>query len=191
MPEGVRALGRVVVDDAIDQRPAVGPAATRRPEDAEPEPHRADHSSDESGDETADGAAPASGKRVRVVARRRRPQRVPRPHAVFLRLSDEEYEVLALSAAAAGSSLAAFVATQAVAVARGLLHPVPSSVVEVVRELVAARTQLTRYGVLLNQAVARLHVVGEVDAGLVRAAERCDAAAAALRAASERLGAGT
>ena len=81
-----------------------------------------------------------------------------------------------------------YVASTAVAVARGQVRPLPSGVGEVVRELVDARAQLVRYGVLLNQAVARLNATGEVDGALGAAARRCDEATAALRAATERLG---
>ena len=45
-----------------------------------------------------------------------------------------------------------------------------------------------RYGVLLNPAVARLNATGEVAGALGAAAQRCDEATAALRAATERLG---
>ena len=64
----------------------------------------------------------------------------------------------------------------------------PSGVGDVMRELVKARAQLVRYGVLLNQAVARLNATGEVDRSLVAAAQRCEAATASVRAATERLG---
>ncbi len=118
--------------------------------------------------------------------RRRRRQVVARPHAVFARFSDEEFEVLGV--AAAGLTPTSFVAARAVAVARGVVRPVPSGTAEVVRELVEARTQLVRFGVLLNQAVAKLNATGQVDGALVAAVQRCDAATGSLRAATERLG---
>ncbi len=120
--------------------------------------------------------------------RRRRRQVVARPHAVFARFSAEEFEVLGVAAAAAGLTPTSFVAARAVAVARGVVRPVPSGTAEVVRELVEARTQLVRFGVLLNQAVAKLNATGQVDGVLVAAVQRCDAATASLRAATERLG---
>ena len=123
-----------------------------------------------------------------VPVRRRRRQVVARPRSVFARFSEEEFEVVSVAAAGVGVTPTSFVAAQAVAVARGLVCPVPSGVGEVVRELVEARTQLVRYGVLLNQAVARLHATGQVDGALVAAAARCDAATVSLRAATERLG---
>jgi len=120
--------------------------------------------------------------------RRRRRQVVARPHAVFARFSAEEFEVLGVAAAAAGLTPTSFVAARAVAVARGVVRPVPSGTAEVVRELVEARTQLVRFGVLLNQAVAKLNATGQVDGALAAAVQRCDAATASLRAATERLG---
>ncbi len=107
---------------------------------------------------------------------------------MFVRLSEEEFEVVGVAAAAAGVTPTSYVAASAVAVARGQVRPVPAEVGEVVRELVEARLQLVRYGVLLNQAVARLNATGEVDGSLVAAARRCDAATVAVRTATERLG---
>ncbi len=137
--------------------------------------------SDAKGAATAVEARSASG-------RRRRRQVVARPHAVFARFSNEEFEVLGVAAAVAGLTPTSFVAARAVAVARGVVRPVPSGTAEVVRELVEARTQLVRFGVLLNQAVAKLNATGQVDGALVAAVQRCDAATASLRAATERLG---
>jgi len=143
------------------------------------------------GGDSEGGAATALDAAVVVRSgsgRRRRRQLVARPHAVFARFSDEEFEVLDVAAAAAGLTPTSFVAARAVAVARGVVRPVPSGTAEVVRELVEARTQLVRFGVLLNQAVAKLNATGQVDGALVAAVRRCDAATASLRAATERLG---
>ncbi|MCW2605650.1 MAG: hypothetical protein JWO60_343 [Frankiales bacterium] len=147
----------------------------------------------EVGSEQSGGAAGAPEPGVvtpsqRAPRGRRRRQTGGRPHAVLVRLSDQEYEVLGTAAAARGLTVTSFVATQALAVAGGVVHPLPSSVGDVVWELVLARTQLTRYGVLLNQAVVRLHVTGELDAGLALALQRCDEAIAAVRFATQRLG---
>ncbi len=131
-----------------------------------------------------DGAGSARGAGVR----RRRRQATARPHAVFARFSAEEFEVVSVAAAGVGLTPTGYVASTAVAVARGQVRPVPSGVGDVVRELVEARAQLVRYGVLLNQAVARLNATGQVDGSLVAAAQRCDAATVSVRAATERLG---
>ncbi len=121
-------------------------------------------------------------------ARRRRRQATARPHSVLARFSDEEFEVLVVAAATTGLTPTGYVASTAVAVARGQVRPLPSGVGDVMRELVDARAQLVRYGVLLNQAVARLNATGQVDGSLGAAAQRCDEAIAAVRAATERLG---
>ncbi len=84
--------------------------------------------------------------------RRRRRQSVARRHAVFARFSDEEFEVLAVAAAAVGLTPTGYVASTAVAVARGQVRPMPAGVGDVVRELVEARAQLVRYGVLLRSS---------------------------------------
>ena len=93
-----------------------------------------------------------------------------------------------VAAALTGVTPTSYVASTAVAVARGEVRPMPSGVGDVVRELVEARAQLVRYGVLLNQAVARLNATGEVDGALGAAARRCDEATTAVRVATERLG---
>jgi hypothetical protein len=136
-----------------------------------------------------DGDPPTSEVAVvRRSGRRRRRQPTARPHAVFARFSDDEYEVLSVAAAAADVTMTSYVAGTAVLVARGQVRPLPSAMSDAVRELVDARLQLVRYGVLLNQAVARLNATGEVDGSLFAAAQRCDAATASVRAATERLG---
>lgn len=81
-----------------------------------------------------------------------------------------------------------YVASTSVAVARGEVTPLPASTGDAVRELVAARTQLRRYGTLLNQVVARLHATGAADAALTAALDRCDAATLAVTGAVTRLG---
>jgi hypothetical protein len=123
-----------------------------------------------------------------VPVRRRARQKTARGHAVFARFSDEEFAVVSVAAARAGVTPTSYVARSAVAVARGEVAPLPSSTGEVVRELVAARTQLVRYGTLLNQAVAKLNATGVAGADLGVAVDRCAAAVATVRAATERLG---
>jgi hypothetical protein len=49
----------------------------------------------------------------------------------------------------------------------------PSGVDDVMRELVEARAELVRYGVLLSQAAVRLNATGEVDGSPAAAAQRC------------------
>jgi len=133
----------------------------------------------------AEGQLPSGPRRAQ---RRRTRLEQPRPHALLARLSDEEFELVAVAAAHVGLTTTGYVADTAVQVARGTVRPVPATTAQVVRELVDARTQLRRYGVLLNQAVAKLHATGEVAPGLLVAVQRCDAAVAALGGAVQRLG---
>ena len=137
--------------------------------------------------EALEARAPAASPGQRSGAKRRRRQSVARPHAVMVRLSDEEWGVVSVAAAASGLTPTGYVGTQAVAVARGTVTPVPASMGDVVRELVEARRQLVRYGQLLNQAVARLHADGITDGRLDAAAEGCAAAVASVSGATARL----
>lgn len=139
--------------------------------------------------ETAVGDGPEPAEQERAwVARRRRRQVTARPHAVFVRLSGEEFEVVAVAAARAGVTPTSYVASTAVAVARGEVRPLPADTGAVVRELVEARTLLRRYATLLNQAVAKLNATGEVDGALTAALGRCEAAVAGVHGAVARLG---
>ena len=72
-------------------------------------------------------------------------------------------------------------------VARGTIKPLPTTIGSVVRELVEATTQLRRYGVLLNQAVAKLNATGQADDDLPRYLGQCDEAVLAVRNATVRL----
>ena len=75
----------------------------------------------------------------------------------------------------------------ALAAARGTVPPTPSATQQALAELMAARTQLRRFGTNVNQAVAALHTTGEAPEWLAqavgvttRAVRRVDAAAEAL-----------
>ena len=120
-------------------------------------------------------------------AKRRRREGVARPHAVMVRLSDAEWGVVSVAAAAAGLTPTGYVGTQAVAVARGTVSPLPAQIGDVVRELVEARRQLVRYGQLLNQAVARLHADGTADGRLDAAVDGCASAVGSVSGATARL----
>lgn len=123
-------------------------------------------------------------------ARRRRRAVVARGHQVAPRFSEEEFAVLVAAAAGSGLTVTGFVASRALAHARGEVAPLPSSAADAVRELVGGRTMLRRYASLLNQSVAKLNATGTADAGLGAAVARCEAATAAMDEAAERLGRG-
>ena len=141
-----------------------------------------------------EGSVPASSAgcspsltRGRPGARRRRRAREPRDHRLLLRLSTEEAAVIATAAAAAGMAPMAWAADAAAAVARDEVTPLPTSQREAVGELVAARLQVRRFGVLVNQAVAALHATGQPPTGLASAVSLCSRAVVRLDEATVRL----
>ena len=146
-------------------------------------------------DAAPDTAGPAPAQVVKagpvdgaVRVRRRRRQVVARPHAVAPKFSDVEIAVLRSAAAQAGLTVTGYVSSRAVAVARGEVVPLPSSVGDAVRELVAARTMLRRYASLLNQSVAKLNATGVADQALSAAVARCEEATVGMSEAAMRLG---
>lgn len=107
-----------------------------------------------------------------TTARRRR-RTSGRRRAVTVRLNDAEWELLAAAAGARGSALAAYMGLAALGVARGELTPLPSTTAELLRELSDARRQVQRFGVLVNQAVAKLHATGHAPPALGEALAVC------------------
>lgn len=97
-----------------------------------------------------------------------------------LRLSDEEYAVLASAARAAGLTPAGFATEAALAAGRGEGMPEHRALRSLVLELMAARTQVRRYGVNVNRAVAQLQATGEAPGWLERAAAGADRGVARL-----------
>ncbi len=116
-----------------------------------------------------------------------------RPHRLTPRFSDEELEDVLLAAVLAGLTPTGYVATVAVDMAAERVRPVPSAVVDALSELLVARRQVQRFGVLVNQAVAKWHATEQLPAellaavGLVsRSLRRLEEAAAAVRQAHDR-----
>ena len=94
---------------------------------------------------------------------------------MLLRLSEEEHAALVEAAGRAGLSAAGFAAEVALAAARGdAAPPAHRELRELLVELVTARTQVRRYGVNVNQAVAQLQATGEAPGWLERAAAGAD-----------------
>lgn len=102
---------------------------------------------------------------------RRRRRTSGRTYRLTLKFTAAEFAPVREAAAASGLTPTGYAASGAVALARGQVHPLPSSMGEALRELVEARTQLRRFGVLVNQAVAALHSIGTPPASLMRAIE--------------------
>jgi hypothetical protein len=104
---------------------------------------------------------------------------------VNLRLSDEEHAALVEAADVAGLTPAGFAAEAALAAARAEALPEYRALRSLLVELIAARTQVRRYGVNVNRAVAQLHATGGASGWLERAAAGADRGVARLDAAAE------
>ncbi len=102
-----------------------------------------------------------------------------RHKAVSVRYTDTEYTHLAEAAERAGLTATSFLAEAGLTAARSTAAPASSPVRELLVELIAARTQLRRVGVNLNQAVRALHTTGAPPAPwLEHATRRCEQAIA-------------
>jgi len=116
-----------------------------------------------------------------------------RDRQVNFRATAEEYELLAEAAHSAGLTPSGYAAEAALAAARGVRAPSLTPVREALVELMAARTQVRRFAVNVNQAVKALNATGEAPVWLAaavtitdRAVERLDGAAAELVQAARR-----
>ncbi len=134
-------------------------------------------------DGLADEVTSAGGR-----VRRRLREVERRAHRLTPRFSDAELEAIGVAAGLAGLTPTGFAAKAAVDVALGRTSPVPVRTVEALGELLEARAQVRRFGLLVNQAVARLHASGELSgelgaavAACTRAVGRVEAAAVAVR----------
>lgn len=91
--------------------------------------------------------------------RDRRHSRPRRPRPIFIRCSEDEYAALAAAAASSGLTPSGYAAEASLAAARGRLASLPDPAL--VRELLATRAQLRRYGNNLNQAARILNAGGD------------------------------
>jgi hypothetical protein len=110
-----------------------------------------------------------------------------RSRQVKLRYSEDELADVAAAASRSGLTPAGFAAEAALAAARGTSPPASEPWREALLEVIAARTQVRRFGSNVNQAVRALHGTGEAPDWLdravavtARAVERLDGAAADL-----------
>lgn len=88
---------------------------------------------------------------------------------MLLRYSDEEYGAVAEAAQAAGLTPSGYAAEAALAAAHGLEAPATAPLREALLELMAARGQVRRFGVNVNQAVRELNATGEAPPWLAQA----------------------
>ncbi|MFG3223081.1 MobC family plasmid mobilization relaxosome protein [Streptomyces sp. NPDC048185] len=108
--------------------------------------------------------------------RRTRRNDEPRPHRMNLRLGDDEKAAIEAAATLARKTPTSYATDVVLAVAMGSLTPIPTTYREELRELVDARTALTRIGTNLNQIARAMNSGGDVtqeqlDAVLARVGE--------------------
>lgn len=106
-----------------------------------------------------------------------------------LRLSDEEYAVLAKAAEASGLTPSGFAAEAALAVAKGRELPDHGPLRLALVAYMRSEGQLRRAGVNLNQAVAELNASGAAPMWLGRVVQRVEEAVAHNEASAEELSA--
>lgn len=125
---------------------------------------------------------------ARTIHRRRRRATPRRRRGVSVAFGDDE--LARIDAARGSQGRGAFIALAALAVATGEHVCAAEGRAAELRELMAARLQVQRFGTLVNQAVARLNATGTPPPQLAnaiaicgRAVSRLDEAVAELRAA--------
>ncbi|MCU1691017.1 MAG: plasmid mobilization relaxosome protein MobC [Frankiales bacterium] len=91
--------------------------------------------------------------------RRRTREMVQRECRLSPRFSLAELEVVRVAAAVAGLTPTGWVAETAVDVATARVSPPPPALLDALPELLAARSQVRRFGVLVNQAMAKWHTL--------------------------------
>lgn len=89
----------------------------------------------------------------------------------MLRYDESEYAAVCEAARAVGLTPTGYAALAALAAATAAQPPVLDPLRDLLGELMAARTQVRRFGVNVNQAVRELHAVGQAPEWLERAVE--------------------
>ncbi|MFF0659457.1 hypothetical protein [Micromonospora tulbaghiae] len=125
-----------------------------------------------------DSDQPARPSKVRHRAHRR----PARPHAVLLRLSDEEKAAIEVAAAAAQLTPTGYAAKAAVAAASAGQAPAgaPGDLRDLQHELFAARRAVVMFGNNVNQAAAAFNTMGQLPDWVAEAVRMCAAAVARL-----------
>jgi hypothetical protein len=137
----------------------------------------------------------SAGGRVRGKGRDRVHQSPRRRRALLLRYTEGEYTDIATAARLSGLTATGFVAETALAAARKLDGPSTAPLRAALIEVMAARSQVRRFAVNVNQAVAQLHGTGAAPTWLTdavatttRAVQRLDETAHDLAAATRQRG---
>ena len=122
-------------------------------------------------------------------ARHRAHTRPGRPHALLVRLSDEEKQLIAAAAQAAGLTPTGYAAKAAVEAASLGQAPTgtPGDLRELQHELFAARRAVNMFGSNVNQAAAAANSTGAVPDWTSDAVRLCAAAVARLDEVAERI----
>ncbi len=130
--------------------------------------HDSEHEPEPAAEPTADRQD--AGSPAAPVVVRHRPHRFPgRDRVVKVRYDEQEHQQLTEAAARAGLTPSGFLAAAGLSVATGQRPPAPVVDREVLGELLALRTAVTRYGVLVNQALAAWHSTGNAPVWLQQA----------------------
>ncbi|GAA4972499.1 plasmid mobilization protein [Kineococcus glutinatus] len=134
-----------------------------------------------------------SGQRSRTPGRDRVHVSPGRSRQVKLRCTEEEFTALATAARLAGLTVSGYAAEAALAAARGVEAPSTAPLRAALVEVMAARSQVRRFGLNVNQAVTVLHATGQPPpwladavAATVRAVARLDDVADQLATATRR-----
>lgn len=129
---------------------------------------------------TMDSDQPAPPRKVRHRAH----DRPARPHAVLLRLSDDEKAAIDAAAAAAQLTPTGYAAKAAVAAASARQAPggVTGDLRDLQHELFAARRAVAMFGNNVNQAAAAFNATGRLPDWTAEAVRLCAAAVARLDA---------
>jgi len=119
---------------------------------------------------------------------RHRGHRLPgRSRRVTLRYDEDEYAAVTNAATQAGLTLTGYTAQAALAVATRQRPPQGEPLRAALLEVIQARTQVRRFAVNVNQAVAVLHGTGEAPEWIARAIEITARAVARLDVAAAEL----
>jgi hypothetical protein len=119
---------------------------------------------------------------------RHRPHLSPgRPHRVYVRLSDEEKQLVERAAVATATSPAGYLARAGLAAAADGRGVASGELAELQRELFAARRAVNMIGSNLNQAAAAANSTGELPVWTADAIRLCAAAVARVDAVTARI----
>jgi hypothetical protein len=108
-----------------------------------------------------------------------------RGHRINLRYDELEFAAVSAAARRVDLTPSGYAALATLAAATDGTPPLPEPMREALAELMAARTQVRRFGVNVNQAVRELNATGTAPEWLDRAVELTARAVARLDAAAE------